>query len=319
MKRAFACLAIALALAGCATKPPHPEAFSFAVVGDTPYFDDEVVPFERMLASLATERLAFVVHVGDFKGGGNSPCTDRLYEATKARLDASPHPLILTPGDNDWTDCRRPTNGRMDPIDRLEKVRRTFFADAFSLGRVRLPLAVQDGCAEGDGTACRCPGLPENRLWTKNGVVFVTIHVVGSNDNRGFDASNDAEQACRAAANRAWLDRALRFANGPGVRGLAIFTHVDPWETRARVYDGLLDQVAAGAIRLARPVLFVHGDTHMYTVDRPFRDERGGRVENLVRLETFGSPNVGWVRVSVDPDDKQLFGFEPMLPPRAGG
>jgi hypothetical protein len=66
-------------------------------------------------------------------------------------------------------------------------------------------------------------------------------------------------------------------------------------------------------------VLFVHGDTHMYTVDRPFRDARGERVENLVRLETFGSPNVGWVRVSVDPDDSRHFGFEPVLPPRAGG
>ncbi len=319
MKLTLPALLVAVALAGCALEPPHPDAFSFGVVGDTPYFDDEVAPFEAMLAGTASERLAFIVHVGDFKSGGNSPCTDRLYSDVKARLSASPHPLILTPGDNDWTDCRRDSNGRMDPLERLAKLRGTFFADAFSLGRVRLPLAVQDDCAEGTAVACRCPGLPENRLWSKNGVVFVTLHVVGSNDNHGFDAGSDAEQACRAAANRAWLDRALRFAAGPGVRGLAIFTHVDPWETKSKVYDGLLAQVSAGAARLAKPVLFVHGDTHVYTVDRPFRDPNGERVENAVRLETFGSPDVGWVRVTVDPGDAKLFGFEPILPPRGGG
>jgi hypothetical protein len=318
MKRAGHLLAVlvAAALAGCALKPPHPETFAFGVVGDAPYFDAEIAPFEAMLAATAAERLAFLVHVGDFKGGGNSPCTDALYAAAKARLDASPHPLVLTPGDNDWTDCRRVSNGRADPIERLARLRQVFFSDAFSLGRARMPLAVQEGCAAGEGTACACPGLPENRLWTKNGVVFATIHVVGSEDNRGFDAANDAEQACRAAANRQWIERAFRLAAAPGVRGLALFTHADPWETKSNVYDGMLAQVAAAAKRLAKPVLFAHGDTHVYTVDRPFRD-RGDPVDNAVRLETYGSPQVGWVRVTVDPDNRRLFAFEPVLPSRS--
>ena len=66
--------------------------------------------------------------------------------------------------------------------------------------------------------------------------------------------------------------------------------------------------------RLGRPVLFVHGDTHTYRVDRPFRDEKGDRVPNLTRLEVYGSPQVGWVRVTVDPNDSDLFRFEPSLP-----
>jgi hypothetical protein len=227
---------------------------------------------------------------------------------------------VLTPGDNDWTDCRRDSNARGDPLERLARLREVFFADGWSLGRARMPTARQEGCAERDGVACRCPGLPENRLWTKNGVVFATIHVVGSNDNRGFDAANDAEQRCRAAAVRAWIEAALRLAEGADRRGLVLFAQADPWEpSKDRVYDGLLAQVAAGARRLGKPLLFVHGDTHAYRADRPFRDGYGRTVENAQRLETFGSPVVGWVRVEVDPDDANLFRFVPHAEAAAGG
>jgi hypothetical protein len=319
MIRPFATLAIVLALAGCAVKPPHPDAFSFAVIGDAPYHEREAADFDAMLARMGAESLAFVVHVGDFKAGGDSPCTDELYANRKARLDASRHSLVFVPGDNDWTDCRRESNGKMDPLERLARLRTVFFADAWSLGRARMPLARQEGCAERSGAACACPGIPENRLWTKSGVVFATLHVVGSNDNRGFDAANDAEQRCRAAANRAWLEQALRLAEGADRRGLVIAAHANPWEaSRDKVYEGLLAQVAAGAKRLAKPVLFVHGDTHTYRVDRPFRDGAGNRVDNVVRLETFGSPVVGWVRVTVDPNDAQLFRIE-ANPEKANG
>jgi hypothetical protein len=303
---------LAGALAGCATKPPHPETFSFAVIGDTPYSAREEREFDAMFGRLDSEPLAFVVHVGDFKAGGNAPCTDEVYAAQRKRLDASRHAVVITPGDNDWTDCRRDSNGKMDPLERLAKLRQVFYADGWSLGRARIPLARQEGCAERSSVACVCPGLPENRLWTKNGVVFATIHVVGSNDNRGFDAANDAEQRCRAAANRAWIESALRLAEGAGNRGLVLAAQADPWaKSRDGVFDGLLAQVAAGAKRLAKPVLFVHGDTHVFRDDHPFKDGAGVRVPNARRLETFGSPVVGWVRVTVDPADAKLFRIEP--------
>ena len=36
-------------------------------------------------------------------------------------------------------------------------------------------------------------------------------------------------------------------------------------------------------------------------------------VANPARLETYGSPFVGWEKVTVDPDDPKLFNVEPML------
>lgn len=312
MPRILFPLVLAAALAGCAVRPPHPQAFAFAIIGDAPYNVTEEIEFDAMLARMNAEPLAFVLHVGDFKAGGDSPCTDALYAERKARLDASRHALVLTPGDNDWTDCRRESNGKMDPLERLARLREVFFADAWSLGRTRLPLARQEGCAERVGAVCRCPGLPENRSWSKNGVVIATVHVVGSNDNRGFDAVNDAEQACRASANRAWIESAFRLAEAPGRRGLVLAMQANPWvKSRGKVYDALLAQVAAGATRLAKPVLLVHGDTHTFRSDHPFRDASGASVGNAMRVESFGSPIVGWVRVSVDPDDEALFRIEP--------
>jgi hypothetical protein len=34
------------------------------------------------------------------------PCTDEAFAQRKALFHTSTHPFILTPGDNDWTDCR---------------------------------------------------------------------------------------------------------------------------------------------------------------------------------------------------------------------
>src|SRR6202162_4245050 len=118
----------ALLLAACAIRAPSPEAFSFGVMGDTPYSEREEPHFLRMIERMNAEPLAFVVHVGDFKSGA-SPCTDALFEKRKAQFNGSKHALIYTPGDNDWTDCRWATRGAMDPIERLAKLRQVFFPD----------------------------------------------------------------------------------------------------------------------------------------------------------------------------------------------
>ncbi len=308
-ERRLAVLVLCLALGACALlRKPHPDTFSFAVLGDVPYPESAVPAFEAMMGAIDAEPLAFAVHVGDFKAGGKSPCTDALYAARKASFDRSRHPFVYTPGDNEWTDCRRDSNGKADPIERLAKLREVFFSDAFSLGRTRMPQSVQSACAQRSETACTCPGLPENRLWSRHGVVFATVHLVGSNDNNGFDAANDAEQRCRWAANRAWMQDAFRLAGSPGQRGLVIFAHADPWERSDNaIFAPFLQEMADGAKRIGRPVLFVHGDSHIPRVDQPFTDAGGRRVDNLTRLEVPGFPIVGWMKVTVDPNDPDLF------------
>ncbi len=156
-----AALAALLLAAGCALRPP-PGGFTFAVVGDTPYNAREEVAWRAMIDEINAEHVDLVVHVGDFKGAGE-PCTDALYAGRKAEFERFDAPFILTPGDNDWTDCRRRAAGAMDPLERLARLREVFFADRRSLGRRRIALDVQDRCIAPVIPACGCAAHPENR------------------------------------------------------------------------------------------------------------------------------------------------------------
>ena len=307
MSRRLAAAAAALLLSGCAALgPPHPETFSFAVLGDTPYNAREEVELEAMIGRINREPVAFVLHVGDFKGSGE--CSDALYARVKAQFGTYVAPLVYTPGDNEWTDCRRRDMGSMAPLGRLARLREVFFADRFSHGAKRIPLEAQDQCLEAAPAGCGCAAYPENRSWEHARVRFVTLNVPGSDNNVGFDAASDAEATCRNAANAAWLERAVIAAQSPQVRALVIAIQANPWETRTpSVYSSLVARVQATAGRVRKPVLFVHGDSHTYRVDTPFAGTP------ITRLETFGSPFVGWVKVTVDPRMPELFRFEPHL------
>lgn len=61
-------------------------------------------------------------------------------------------------------------------------------------------------------------------------------------------------------------------------------------------------------------VALVHGDTHFFKVDKPLVNQVN-LVANFTRVETFGSPNIHWVKVTVDPRSRNLFTFEPMIVP----
>ena len=293
--------------AGCASAPRSPDGFTFAVMGDTPYSPGEERPLSEMIERMNGEPLAFVVHVGDIKAGSRAPCTDELFAKRRAQLDASSHPMVYTPGDNEWTDCRRKSNGGGNPLERLAKLREMFFEGRASLGQGTLETTAQTEAAPG------CGAYPENRSWSYGRVRFVTVNVPGSHNNEGFDADSDAEARCRNEANARWIDQAAGVCETGGERALVIATQADPWDADVPAYRRLIAQVGEVARRLGRPVLFVHGDTHRYRFDAPFTDASGKPIGNARRLETYGSPFVGWVRVVADPDDPAIFRPEPML------
>ena len=108
------------------------DAYDFAVVGDLPYnvFEREHLP--ALLDQIGAAGNRFVVHVGDIKHG-SAPCDDESLTTAFRMLDASPLPLIYTPGDNDWADCRREAAGGFKPLERLAHLREQFFASSRSL------------------------------------------------------------------------------------------------------------------------------------------------------------------------------------------
>ena len=302
-----------LLVAGCAARPPSPDSFTFAVLGDLGYGTREEAAFEETLRRIDAAAPAFTVHVGDFMA--HVPCTDEFYQRRRRQFDASAAPLILTPGDNEWEDCPRWRPTPRDSLESLAALRRIFFADRWSMGRSRIETLAQDQCLAAPPPGCGCAAHPENRMWRHGRVQFVTLNIPGHHNNVGHDARNDEEARCRNAANAAWLERAATASEDGGVRALVVLTQANPWEPPRRhrqVFDAFLDQMAALPPRLAKPILFVHGDTHAYRVTE-FLGSDGQPVDGITRLETHGTPFIGWVLVTVDPDRPEVFGFDPKL------
>jgi hypothetical protein len=298
----------ALVFAALAFPSLGAERFSFAAFGDLPYFAHEERAVTQLLDSLRDANVSFVVHVGDFKFGA-APCSDEVFAERRRLLDASPVPLVFVPGDNEWVDCRSALAGGHDPLERLAQLRQLFHAGDASLGRRTIPLARQSSDP-------RFPAYRENARWTMGGVVFVSLNVPGSNNNLGRSDAMDAEHAARMAANFEWLDEAVRRAEAPDVRGLAVFAHADPrFRGAAPRVDGYAryrEVLRTRAAWLRKPMLLVHGDGHRYRVDQPLRDRASGqRLANFTRVEVFGAPEVGWVRVDVDPGNPRVFAISP--------
>lgn len=59
-------------------------------------------------------------------------------------------------------------------------------------------------------------------------------------------------------------------------------------------------------------VLMVHGDTHFFKLDKPLYSPVK-LLPNFTRLQTFGSPSLHWVRVTVDPASSNVFQVQPVI------
>ena len=81
--------------------------FEFAVIGDFPYSVADARSMPRLVAAIRDDPgVEFVVHLGDTPGRGESPgCSDALFRQRLDQLLGLERPLVLTPGDNDWSDC----------------------------------------------------------------------------------------------------------------------------------------------------------------------------------------------------------------------
>lgn len=314
-RSALAALALAAALPALAAGPSR---FAFGVLGDTPYLPGEPLVVEAMIREMNAAGLAFVVHVGDLKSS-QARCSDALLAERRALLERLAVPFVVLPGDNDWLDCDSAAAGSHEPLERLARFREVFHGGDTSLGARPFPLERQSADP-------RFAAYREHVRWRHGDVVFVGVNVPGPNNNRRPPPRGEAEFRARSDAVAAWLAESFARAARERARGVVVLMHANPGlggRSAPRGWpDGfaeLRDTLAAHARSFAGPVLLVHGDTHRFRLDRPLADAQSGRtLENVTRLEVFGAPWNGWVRVDVDPAVPELFRIrgEPYRVPR---
>ena len=292
---------------GCATRPASPGrlvgSFDFALIGDVPYSDEQVTNlFPNMIAEMNGERLAFVIHDGDIKSGA-SPCSDAVFQERFRQFQTFRHPLIYIFGDNEWTDCGTGTN-HFDTEERLIKLREVFTAGDQSLGQRKLKLVRQSS----DAAHAK---FRENVRWEMGGVMFAGLNVPGSSNNYG-----KPEFAERNAANIAWLKQAFAVAQQDKARAMMVIIQANPIPERGgtnKIHAGFMEMLEVledETVAFRKPVVLVHGDSHYFRIDQPLLGSKSRRrIENFTRVETFGNPDVHWLRVSVDWRDPNVFRF----------
>ena len=302
------CLGAAL-ISGCRSTQPRivSRAFDFALIGDAPYSSEQISnSFPNLIAALNRERLAFVVHDGDIKSG-STPCDDKIFEERLRDFQKVKQPLIYLFGDNEWTDCARATNG-FDPNERLDKLREMFASGDESLGRHKLRLTRQSI----DPNYRR---FRENVRWSRAGVMFAGLNVPGASNNHG-----KPEFAERNAANLAWIKETFHLARSTGRRAVMLIMQANPFPERGstnRMHAGfrpMMELIEQETISFKGPVVLVHGDSHYFRIDKPLVSSKSKRrIENFTRVETFGDPDVHWLRVTANPRDPNVFTFRPQI------
>ena len=287
---------VILLLAGCGNSE-----LQFALIGDNPYGDDNVFKYEKLIEDINSSDVSWVIHLGDMKNGRSS-CSDEkflsLYE-----LNSKFHmPFVLTPGDNDWFDCRRESAGSWGRMNRLNKLREIFFQEDHPLE------------AETQSETSVYSEFVENALWVQEDILFATVHLVGvSGREGGLDLHGYIQDAAVE-----WLQTIFKRAREKNVRAVFVATQADifPYSVEPdwlklecpscnfirKYYEPFYEALKQELSNFDNQVLLAVGDTHIFRVDKPLY-VKNQMVTNFTRVEVFGSEQVHWVKVNLSESD----------------
>jgi hypothetical protein len=293
--------------------------FSFVALGDLPYGSDETagVKYRQLITQINALNPEFSIHVGDFKAG-NAHCSDEEFERQRKHFDLFKGALIYTPGDNDWTDCGRKSNGSYDPLERLAKLRGQFFKPDTSLGQAPLPLVTQAKTVPAYSTYI------ENQRWQFANTLFTTVHIVGS-DNRFAPNNAEAEKEflARDQANIAWMKETFRLAANQKLQTLVFAFQADvirgmsrsgTWAEKTGFHASIEKTLLPLAKEFQGSILVVHGDSHNFEFEQTFMLE-SQILKNVYRLEVPGAKTTGAVSVTIEEGNSIPFSVKTIIVP----
>lgn len=248
--------AYAFLIAVLLAAPSRAEPWHFVALGDTAYNVGRDLPvYERLIGEINASAPAFTIHVGDTWGA--LPCTAENHRWVLGWFRKYQHPVVYTPGDNEWTDCRHPeileaytrlmegegtaedraviaearrldnafaATSYADTLGSLATIRQVFFATGESLGARPMALTRQPQVSDFAETA-------ENARWERDGVVFATVSVPGSATGFTINDERRATEAIqRNRANVAWIRATFDHATRSDARAVVIAMHASLFE-----------------------------------------------------------------------------------------
>jgi hypothetical protein len=241
-------------------------------------------------------------------------------------------------GDNEWTDCHR---SGYNPIERLQYARDRFYNNAATSTSSSIVLNRLGGGAPLSVSRFGQYSIPyvENQYVIRNGIIFATLHVTGSNNNfrsGGCAASLNAVDKDCVAANAEYAARdhavvnALRIvfntAKSQRLKGILIVMQANFFggtteqcnslginvnSAESSVASGFKYFMKAFMEEVAKyhnigDVVVVHGDSHF------FRDCYPTVYNNVAFVMVPGSADVSWVLATIDSERSlsHVFSFQ---------
>ena len=300
----------------------------FAIIGDSPYGtsptdNSQTAANPAFIAALnADADVSLVLHAGDIHSG-KQYCTQEYNTVVFNQWKAFRHPLVYTPGDNEWTDCHKPAEGGGsynaatgaidyvkdaagnlvdykggDPVENLKLVRAQFFAaPGKTLGRV---MDVNSQAVLFDVANPADKEYVENVWFEKSRVMVVTLNIPGGSNNDTdiwygaptMSPSQAQEVATRTAADLRWLDTAFKRATENNDLAVLIMLQADMWDADGKPashivqYKQFIDRIASNTKAFGKPVLLVNGDSHIYRSDNPLKQGAPCTIETAVKIQT---------------------------------
>ena len=310
------------------------DKFEFVALGDTAYKDDHSAGYHKLIERINKIEPDFSIHVGDTMG--YQLCSDDTFANITKSFQLFKNPLIYTPGDNEWTDCYKPgLSSYSNPIEfsdyrleRLDTLRKLYFSTDQSLGKKTLKVIRQSDIDK------KYTEFKENSYWIYNDVLFATVHIVGSKDGLHPRLENLTKESIRRrGANNAWIMNLIKVANEKQVKAVVVAAHAELFESK-KAHGSIADfsgtQVRGGPLgpyigyvialsnltkQFSKPILYIHGDFHKFTIDRPLLIHGGNhepkdlRNSNFTRLQVYGDPEDKAVMITVDPNSESVFSF----------
>jgi hypothetical protein len=248
------------------------EFLKFSAMGDVPRsaVEDSILQsqIEQHNAQSDSE---FMVHLGDIKSG-STPCDEEVYDKVANYLKKLRIPTYIVPGDNEWNDCTDP-------------------GKAWILWEKNF-LGFENHWKD-------VPNIERQWMRTENfsfnlkGVLFVGINLVGG---RIHDPD---EWSLRHQQNIDWIKE--MFAEyKEDVRAAVILAQANPKDK----HEDFMTQFRVLGKGFGKPILFLHGDGHVWQHDAPWLES------NIVRVQVDKGGIAPPLQVTITLDETDIFRFE---------
>lgn len=200
-----------------APKKVDPDQHRFGVIGHSFHNGGSEARLKQAIADESESSLAFVVVTGI--KGADEPCSDKLYAQRRELFDDARRPMIVLPAASDWSGCKN-SAGRSLAIERLNRLRETFYSEPHSLGMRKLAVTRLSASAKFRSYA-------ENAHWQVGDVLYATINLPANNNHFLPEAGRNSEFEDRMVANRFWLNRLFAMARREKLDAVVLFSEGD--------------------------------------------------------------------------------------------